>query len=236
MSENNAIILSKTEDAARQIHELWPLLSESEQQILIDNIRINNYQPSDEIYSEGEMPSHVFSVLDGKVKIIRRRGDYQQIIRLLKKGELFGYPAYFSNNDYATSAMVFEESTVLSIPISIFDNLVSNNIKLCRNLLSIVSQRLRNSDEHCINMSHKHIRGRLAEAILKLLNNFGYCEDGHTLAVNFKREDLANMSNMTTANAIRTLSAFAHEGIISIEGKSIKILNEDELQKTSNRG
>lgn len=236
MSSDNATILSRNEEAARQIHELWPVLSENEKQILIDNISIDTYQPNEEIYAEGEVPTKVFSVLDGKVKILRRHGDYQQIIRLLKKGELFGYPAYFSNHEYATTAMVFEDSTVISIPIEVLDGFVRSNNTLCRNLLSYACQRLRDSDERCINMSHKHIRGRLAEAIIALRDNYGYCKDGQTLAINFKREDLANMSNMTTANAIRTLSAFAHEGVVSIEGKSIKILNEQELQIISKRG
>ena len=50
------------------------------------------------------------------------------------------------------------------------------------------------------------------------------------------REDLANMSNMTTSNAIRTLSQFALEGIISIDGRKIKILNEEELVHISKIG
>jgi len=41
---------------------------------------------------------------------------------------------------------------------------------------------------------------------------------------------------MTTANAIRTLSQFAQEGIIAIDGKRIKIMNEQELFKTSQFG
>lgn len=236
MSPENATIINYAEDAARHIHDLWPLLNESEQRILIDNVSINTFKRDEEIYAEGKTPSKVFCILDGKVKIIRRYGDYQQIIRILKNGELFGYPAHFSQHDYATSAMVFEDSTVISIPIEIFDNFVRTNINLCHKLLSYACQRLRDSDERCINMAHKHIRGRLAEAILTLLNNYGYSKDGKTLAVSFMREDLANMSNMTTANAIRTLSAFAHEGIISIEGKTIKILNEQELRLTSKRG
>lgn len=44
------------------------------------------------------------------------------------------------------------------------------------------------------------------------------------------------MSNMTTSNAIRTLSAFAAEKIIAIDGRKIKIINENELKKISENG
>ena len=44
------------------------------------------------------------------------------------------------------------------------------------------------------------------------------------------------MSNMTTSNAIRTLSQFAQEGLIAINGRHISILNEKELAKVSRLG
>ena len=69
-----------------------------------------------------------------------------------------------------------------------------------------------------------------------LKKNYGYEEDGETIAMLLPREDLANMSNMTTANAIRTLSQFAQEGLVVINGRRIAILDENELEKISRLG
>jgi hypothetical protein len=41
---------------------------------------------------------------------------------------------------------------------------------------------------------------------------------------------------MTTSNAIRTLSAFAQEKIIAIEGKKIKIIDNDSLERINKIG
>ena len=41
---------------------------------------------------------------------------------------------------------------------------------------------------------------------------------------------------MTTSNAIRTLSAFATEQLIAIDGRKIKIIKEEELRKISTMG
>jgi CRP-like cAMP-binding protein len=57
-----------------------------------------------------------------------------------------------------------------------------------------------------------------------------------TLRIYLSREDIANLSNMTTSNAIRTLSSFAGEKLIAIDGRKIKILNLLELEKTSKLG
>ena len=50
------------------------------------------------------------------------------------------------------------------------------------------------------------------------------------------RADLANLSNMTTSNAIRTLSAFASEKLVAIDGRKIKFMNLKELEKISRIG
>jgi hypothetical protein len=41
---------------------------------------------------------------------------------------------------------------------------------------------------------------------------------------------------MTTSNAIRTLSNFAAEKLIAIDGRKIKILEEEKLKKISKIG
>lgn len=61
-------------------------------------------------------------------------------------------------------------------------------------------------------------------------------QDGSTLNIYMAREDLANLSNMTTSNAIRTLSCFVNEKIIIVDGRKIKILDEEKLKKISKFG
>jgi len=61
-------------------------------------------------------------------------------------------------------------------------------------------------------------------------------EDGSTISIYLSREDLANLSNMTTSNAIRTLSNFANEHLLAIDGRKIKIIDEEKLKRISKIG
>ena len=72
--------------------------------------------------------------------------------------------------------------------------------------------------------------------LLMLKDNYGLEEDGATLSIYMAREDLANLSNMTTSNAIRTLSCFSNEKIIIVDGRKIKIIDEAKLRKISRFG
>ncbi len=99
-----------------------------------------------------------------------------------------------------------------------------------------LSRNLGGSDTKIVNLTQKHIRGRLAEALIVLLENYGYEDDGTTLRIYMAREDLANLSNMTTSNAIRTLTAFVNEKILFVDGRRIRIINEPMLRKVSKFG
>ncbi len=69
-----------------------------------------------------------------------------------------------------------------------------------------------------------------------LKDNYGLEEDGATINIYLAREDIANLSNMTTSNAIRTLSNFAAEMVIALDGRKIKIIDFDKLHKISRMG
>lgn len=100
--------------------------------------------------------------------------------------------------------------------------LLTQNNDLAMFFIKQLSVDLGIADERTVNLTQKHIRGRLAESLLFLKESYGLEEDGSTLSIYLSREDLANLSNMTTSNAIRTLSQFATERLITIDGRKIK--------------
>lgn len=114
--------------------------------------------------------------------------------------------------------------------------MIHNNINLAWFFIRDLSRNLGGSDTKIVNLTQKHIRGRLAEALIVLLDHYGYEDDGTTLKIYMSREDLANLSNMTTSNAIRTLSSFVSEHILLVDGRRIKVINEPILRKISKFG
>lgn len=173
-------------------------------------------------------------LLRGKVMIAKNGiGNRSQIIRLINEKGFFGYRPAFAGEDYCTSATTYEKSLVGLIPIDVVKNLIKNNIQLAVYFIKQLAAMLGDADMLTVDLTQKHIRGRLAQSLLALKEKYGVADDGQTLNISVSRKDIANMSNMITNNAIRTLSAFASEGIIDIEGKAIKIIDENELNKIS---
>jgi len=125
---------------------------------------------------------------------------------------------------------------VASVPMEVIESVMRENPLMSLQMVRHLSVLLGQSDDRTVNLTQKHIRGRLAEAILFLKDNYGVEEDGRTLNIYLSREDLANLSNMTTSNAIRTLSMFSSENLIAIDGKKIRIMEEAQLRKVSKMG
>ena len=118
----------------------------------------------------------------------------------------------------------------------VVEKVVRENNRVAFFFIHRLAYDLGESDARTVNLTQKHIRGRLAENLLFLKENYGLEADGATISVYLSRQDLASLSNMTTANAIRTLSSFASERIIAIDGRKIKIIDEERLRRISKIG
>ena len=225
------------EEVLDSLSELAITLSVEERRQVALQMVVRTFQKNETIYSEGGEPENLLCLIEGKVKIYKEGvGGRNQIVRVVRPVEYFGYRAAFSEETYVTGAAAFEASTIAIIPMRLIFSIAERNARLCNFFIRKLAKALGKSDERTVNLTQKHIRGRLAESILFLKENYGVEEDGCTLSIYLSREDMANLSNMTTSNAIRTLSLFAQEKMIAIDGRKIKIINEEALRKTSEIG
>lgn len=220
-----------------EVLTFWDILTPDERQFVKNNTTTHQYKKNEMIHCEGDTPTQMMILAAGKVKVYKEGvGSRTQIIRMLKPGEHFGYRAIIANETYNTNVSAFEASTVFMLKAEIFIAVLRNNNAFCFRFLEEIASDLGAADARTVNLTQKHIRGRLAEALLLLKKNYGVEEDGVTINIYLSREDLANLSNMTTSNAIRTLSNFVNEHVIAIDGRILKIIDEEKLRKISKMG
>lgn len=221
----------------KAMHEMWSLLEEDEQTHFLASMSVCKYKRHEMIYHEGESPDYLLCLINGKVKIYRDGyGGRCLINRVLRPVQYFGYRASMAGEPYVTAASAFEESTIVSIPMPVVYEAMNHNNKLNAFFIHALATDLGLADKRIVSLTQKHVRGRLAETLLTLLDIYGFETDGQTLDSQVTREDMANLSNMTTSNAIRTLMSFADEGIIEVHGRQIKLLDVDELTSISDNG
>lgn len=222
---------------SEDLADLWSVLSPDEKRLVMENFTLHHFKKNQIIYAEGEQPEMLWCLIKGKVKKWKEGiGGRSQILRLIRPVQYFGYRAYFAGEPYVSSASAFEQSTVGTLPLTVVERMIKQNNKVAWFFIHELARNLGSSDTKIVNLTQKHIRGRLAETLVALRQQYGYEEDGVTLRMYMSREDLANLSNMTTSNAIRTLTTFVNEHLIVVDGREIKITDETSLVRISKYG
>ena len=183
------------------------------------------------IFEEGEMLNGVYCVKDGICKLSKLSANGKdQIIKLVVKGELLGQRSLISEESSNLQATALNDMELCFIPKSEIIDDLRKNVSFSFDVLKNMSQDLKEADDIIVNMAQKSVRQRLAEALISINSSFGTNPDG-TLSVLLSREDYASIVGTATESAIRVLSQFKKEGLISTIGKQIKIEDLEGLMR-----
>ncbi len=195
----------------------------------------NFYKKGQTIFEEGFRPQGIYCISQGKIKVAKRgdRGK-EQIIRLAKNGDIIGYRALISGENYSASAYALEDSVVCMIPKQTFVATMQRNPTLTHKLIYLLTHDLKVAEQKVTELAQKPVRERLAESLLMLKETYGFEKDNKTLSVVLSREDFANLIGTATETVIRLLSDFDTEKLIQLDKKKIILTNVPKLLSIAN--
>lgn len=183
------------------------------------------------IFSEGEKINGVYCVKDGICKLSKlSENGKDQIVKLNYKGDIMGQRSIVGEETSNLTAIALNDMEVCFIPKTEILSDLEKNPSFSFDLLKQMAQDLKDSDNTIVNMAQKSVRKRLADALIYIYTNFGV-DKNYYLKVVLSREDYANIVGTATESAIRILSQFKTEKLISTSGKQIKIENLEALKR-----
>lgn len=195
----------------------------------------STYKKGQFVFTENGIPSGLFCVNSGKIKISTIGfGGKEQILRLAKAGDVIGYRALISNERYASSATALEDASICIIDKNYFLKSMEVSTKLMFAVMKTMSKDLKEAEDHIVSLSQKNVRERMAEALLFMKATYGLEDDQKTISVALSREEIADYVGTSTESCIRLLSEFNQDKIIVINGKKISIINLQLLIQTAN--
>lgn len=183
------------------------------------------------IFEEGEVVNGIFCIKEGVCKLSKLSSNGKdQIVKLIKAGELLGQRSMISDEPANLSAVALEDMEVCFIPKSEVLNMFDTNNKFSMNLMKSLCGDLKETNDHLVSVSQKTVKERLAETLLYLQDNFGKNEDG-SLHIQLSREELAGMIGTATESCIRLLSDFNKLDLVELNGKKIILKDIAKLKK-----
>ncbi len=192
-----------------------------------------NVKKGEIIFKEGEPVAGIYFVYSGNVKVHKKWGDDKElIIRFANDGAIFGHRGLGKDLVYPVSATALEPCVICYIGIEFFDATLKVNNDFTHKLLMFFAEELQTSEKKMRNLAHMSVKGRLAQALLTLKNQFGLSEKGF-LNIELSRQDFASYTGATYETIFRMLNELSSEKAIEVSGKKIRIIDEDGLLSLS---
>lgn len=215
---------------ARQLNSMKTLTKEELKQVTA--CKTNRfYKKGDIIFNENELLNGVYCIREGICKMTKLSSNGKDhTVKLMGKGQLIGQRSIISGERTHLSAIALNDIEMCFVPKEQILSNIKSNQEFSFNVLQNLAQDLREAEDGLINMAQKTVRQRVAETLIYVGNTFGENEDGY-LSVSLSREDYASIVGTATESAIRILSQFKKEGLISTKGKKIKIENKIDLER-----
>jgi len=194
-----------------------------------DSAITKKYKKKELIFAEGDDAMGVYFLKFGKVKIyMSHEIGKDLIIQLVHENEFFGFLPLLQHGKHSASAEVLEDAEIVFYPKADFYKLMDGSYDVLKEVVSLLSNKVKEEQERLMKLAYSSVRKRTAEALLHLKERYEKdLNKPFTMAI--ARDDLARMVGTATESLIRTLSDFKQEGLITIDGSRITIVEELKL-------
>ncbi len=181
------------------------------------------------LFKEGDPVTGIYFVYSGSIKVYKQwDAEKDLIIRFAKEGAIVGHRGMGDDLIYPISATALEDSVICYVDLKFFESTLRVNSELTYQLVNFFASELRVSERRMRDLAHMPVKGRVADALLKLQAQFGVTESG-LININLSRQDLASYAGATYETVFRVINELVSENLISLTGKSINIVNQELL-------
>ncbi|MBS3806649.1 MAG: Crp/Fnr family transcriptional regulator [Bacteroidales bacterium] len=192
------------------------------------------YEKGEVICTEGEEVNSFLYLRKGLVKLLTtEKNEKEHIISIGKPLDFIGLLSIFSNSNHIYTITAIEDSVVCFVDLEVIKGLMRQNGKFALDFLEKSSRVADDVINTRISINTKQLRGRIAYILLFFANHI-YNTSEYELPIS--RKELAQLIDMSTENVIRILSEFRKDKLIEIEGKLIRILDGQRLQRIYDLG
>jgi len=206
---------------------LFSGLPERDLELLAEIALPRTFKGGELIFSEGDEGRGFYVVVEGRVEVFKLSPEgRKQVLHFLGPGEPFGEVAVFSGRSFPAHAAALKDSHLLFFPREAFIRLMEEHPPLILRMLAVLARRLREFAALIEDLSLKEVSGRLAGYILSLREGRGGSEE---VELEVSKGQLANLLGTAPETLSRALARLSKAGLIEVEGRSIRILDQEGL-------
>jgi CRP/FNR family transcriptional regulator, polysaccharide utilization system transcription regulator len=203
----------------------------------VENYDINYlhayYKKHDIICKQNSQVTHALFLTKGSAKLyIEGINNRNIILYILKPPAYIGLLSFFESPNYSYSVSALEDSEVCFIDLDLVKKLYIENHDLLLCLNKAFGKSVSSIMKKIVSINQKQVRGRVAESLIYLSE----LHHNHKYNLGLSRKEFGELSAISEENAVRILSEFSAESIITVSGKEITIKDMTLLKRICDFG
>lgn len=191
------------------------------------------YSKGQVIFHKGDESGGLYIISSGRVKVYLPSTQGEEVIlAILDNGEIIGELSLLDGTKRSATISVTEDSEVMYLSRNDFLNFLRSDFDTVLNVFSMITERLRKTNDQLEEAYMLDITSRIARKILALSDQFGIEQEGIVkIGVKITQKDLAAMIGATRESVNKQLNLLKKNGLIDMENGYITILNTDRLTR-----
>jgi len=186
-----------------------------------------SYKKGEIIFFEGDLGESLYLVNSGKVKLIKMvESGEEQIINIVKTGDIFAEVVLFDDGNYPATAITMEDTEVGIINGRDIEKLMYRIPEIALKILKVMSKRLRRAQQRIRNLGLKDTTSRTASALVYLAQEHGIGDETKVeINLSLTQQELASLIGTSRETVSRTLNKFKDDALVSVSRQKIVIKN-----------
>ena len=184
------------------------------------------------LYRAGEPFRALYAIRRGSLKTTALAEDgREQVTGYHLPGEIIGFDG-IATEHHGTEAIALEDTEVCALPFSRIENLARTVPALRYNLYQFMSKEIMRGQQAMLLLGNMRADERVAMFLLDLADRYhrgGYSSSKYI--VRMTRHQIGSYLGLTLETVSRNLSQFHEDGLIQVQGRSIKLLDPVRLKQ-----
>lgn len=181
-----------------------------------------SFDKNEIIFEDGHLPTHYYQIISGEVKMSNYNDDGREFIQgIFYKGQSFGEPPLFLNQNYPANAIAVEDAEALVLPKNIFMKLLEENATVSIKIIENLAQRLYYKSVMAAEMSTQEPEHRVLKLIDHGIAYFNFKKDENGYLINFTRQQIGDLTGLRVETVIRTIKALEKKGVLKIINRKV---------------
>ena len=210
---------------------LFARLGDSEIDAILAHASVARQAEGDQIFAKGDPGNSMMAVLKGRVMISAPSPDGRQVVlTVMREGDVFGEIALLDGNERTADATAMISCELLVVPRRSLLALLERRPDLCIDLLIVLCERLRRTNEQVEDFAFLDLEARIAKVLLRLAQEETPRSPASRLGLKISQRALGELVGGSRESVNKHLQDWKRSGIIGLENGAIVIRDPAALE------